>query len=87
MPLDVEDIGVPWELRGELRRYGLCTGPVLALFVDADQLEPGRRIIFCRRARPVDRVDSFRPLLLGYVCVGEAEKGGNLIGVLASRLL
>src|SRR5262249_2858165 len=76
-----------WELRSEFRRYGLRTGPVLAHLVKTDQLEPGRWIISRRRARPVDRVDCFRPLLLSYVCVREAKKNANLIGVFGKQIV
>ena len=85
--MGIEDIGIPRKLSSELRGYGLCTGPVLAHFVNADQLQPGRRIISRRRACTVDRIDGFRPFLLGYVGVGNAQKGGTLIGVFGQQIV
>jgi len=87
LPLGVEDIGVSRKLRSEFRRQGLRTGPISAHLVNADQLEPGCGIIWRRRARRVNRVDGFRPLLLGYVCVGEAEKGDDFIGVFGKQIV
>ena len=85
--MGIEDIGIPRKLRSELRGYGLCTGPVLAHLVNGEQPESGRRIISRRRACTVDRIDGFRPFLLGYVGVGNAQKGGTLIGVFGQQIV
>jgi hypothetical protein len=55
--------------------------------VNADQLEPRRRIFWRRRAGSVYRIDGFRPLLLGYVRVCEAEQGGDFIGVFGKQIV
>ena len=45
LPCGVKDIGIRRELRSELRRYGLGLGPILTLFVNANQFESGPRIV------------------------------------------
>ena len=87
MPCGVEDIGIRRELRSELRRYGLGLGPILTLFVNANQFESGPRIVARYSARPVECVYCIIPLLLGYVSVREAEKSANLVGVFGQQIV
>ena len=87
MPCGVEDIGIRRELRSELRRYGLGLGPILTLFVNANQFESGPRIVARYSTRPVECVYCIIPLLLGYVCIRQPEKSGNLVGVFGRNSL